>query len=258
MRYKHIFISDIHAGDPHNQNIPNCIKFLDSLEAETVYVVGDNLETHLLQHQPHNTKPDDTLAVLAAFERLKTRHLHLLPGNHDSEIEDMVQAGHSYYQPDFTLRCLPDSLQSQFLKPLQALVRGQLSHHVNIDHGKTHVVHGHRVGILPDALWKIGRFLERHCNVPPTYLNPDQIKTRNQIVKATGFHRRLSSSALKHQCTRVIHGHVHDVGLRAVKGTELICLPDWIEGKGGALVERLDGTHAMIDPQHRVTHTFGL
>ena len=87
LRYRSVFISDVHLGF-RGCSAEYLLDFLQSMEAETLYLVGDIIDLWSLKRsffwpQAHN----EVVRVLLQKARSGTRVIYI-PGNHDSVFRD--------------------------------------------------------------------------------------------------------------------------------------------------------------------------
>lgn len=249
MKYRAVWISDVHLGSRHAQ-VGKLLEFLREVECDRLYVVGDFIDGWLLRRKWYwNDDHNLLIQKLLRKNRKETRVVFLI-GNHDEFLEKFSPIGFG------SVRLVERTV------------------HVALDGRRFLVLHGHQF----DGLTQHNRLLDRIGSV--LY---DQILTLNtalnKIRRRFGFGywsfasylKMQAKSAMKYiadyehsliQFTKrkkmagVICGHIHRPEIRTVEGVLYMNCGDWVENCT-ALVEELDGTFKLIKCHEDIIHSPG-
>ena len=84
LRYRTMWISDVHLGTKASR-APELLKFLTSVHADKIYLVGDIVDLERMKWRP--AFPDAHMAVVAELARQAANGTEVIyiPGNHDHE-----------------------------------------------------------------------------------------------------------------------------------------------------------------------------
>jgi UDP-2,3-diacylglucosamine pyrophosphatase LpxH len=212
-----MWLADLHVGAPTvtTAKLYAMDRFLNTGPAEQYYLLGDVVDRLLQSLWPDRFKPEDVQTVEFYRDILMTNRLaRQIDGNHDTA---------------FSWR---------------ALLEWRDGPDVVHEPGAWIGLHGHR----QDLLWRVAAVLNRLGKRAPRAA----IDRREKLLQLTGFYRRMVRLGRRYGVPMVIHGHVHLAGVTEVDGIKLVCLPDWLDHDGGALVEWHDGHMALVDTNHRV------
>ena len=239
MRYRTIFLSDIHLGTRGCQ-AGMLLDFLERHDADTWYLVGDIVDGWRLRRgwlwpQEHN---DIVQALLAKAH--DGAHIFYIPGNHD----EMMR---SYYGTHFG-----------------GIEVMEMAEHVTADGKRLLVTHGDQFdNIVVNARW-LAHVGDR-AYVMALWLNTwvNRAKrlwggqywslsnwAKQQVKRAVNYISEYES-VLAHEAHRggfdgIVCGHIHSAALREVDGLAYVNCGDWVESCTAA-AERPDGTLVLID-----------
>ncbi len=238
-RYRTLFLSDLHLGARGCQ-VDHLLNFLASLDAETIYLVGDIIDGWRLDHrwywpQSHS----DVLSLLMAKGRTGTRLVYL-PGNHD-----------------------------EFLRPYCGTRTGEMEFANQAIHeaanGKRYLVlHGDCFDrIQQDARWLA--FVGDYAYVAALALNTAVNRVgrglglpywsfsnwaKKRVKGAVNFIGRyeevLARTAREHAVDGVVCGHIHSATIHEDFGLTYVNCGDWVESCT-AIVEHDDGQMEIIE-----------
>jgi UDP-2,3-diacylglucosamine pyrophosphatase LpxH len=238
MKYRAIWISDVHLGSRHSQ-VNAVLDFLRQNESDHLYLVGDIIEGWQLR----NTWfwPDDCNVFIQKLLRRnrKSTRITYLYGNHDEFLEDYK------------------GLRFGSLRLAERVI------HTAADGKRYLVLHGHQF----DGLVHCNRLLERvgsgayelilhlnrHMNRALRRLGFGywsvaaflKAKAKSAVRYVTDFEVAMATLARRNGVDGIICGHIHKAEIRDMDGIRYLNCGDWVENCT-ALVEDLDGTIRLI------------
>lgn len=237
-RYRTIWISDVHLGT-RGCNAEMLIDFLDSVDSETLYLVGDIIDGWRLKKkfywpQSHN----DIVWRILKRARRGTRIVYI-PGNHDEmfrQFTGMKFGGVEIRRAAF---------------------------HTTADGRRLMVLHGdefdavmlaHRwLAVIGDALYHVLMGLNRRINAVRRrfgmpYWSLSKVakhKVKNAVEFISQYEEVVARAALERGVDGVVCGHIHTAEMRNFDGVEYFNDGDWVEGCT-ALVEHADGRMEVL------------
>ncbi|SOC16119.1 UDP-2,3-diacylglucosamine pyrophosphatase LpxH [Rhodobacter sp. JA431] len=236
-RFRTLFLSDLHLG-ARGCRADDILEFLKTVEADTIYLVGDILDIWHPGKVHWGAKQD------AIWEDLTRRHTEgarvvYLPGNHDAALRPGGGGRLDRFE-------CADSLT-----------------HIAADGARYLVLHGDqcdarifrfhlmtRIGSRADAALRAVDAWLRH-------LRPSMergvfellISGVNQLMMVgNGFEQRLAALAKAGNHDGVVCGHFHKAALRESEGITYANCGDWVDSRT-ALVETFDGSLQLIEWQ---------
>jgi len=238
MKYRTLFISDIHLGTVGCQTTP-LIDFLKKNEFEIIYLVGDIIDFWAMKGRIRWR--DDCSEVIRIIMKMahKGTRVYYIPGNHDEIIRKFVgdQFGNIIVlQNAVHVTATGDRYFVTHGDEADAIVRvypviaklGSIAYNMLM-------WLNHQVNNIRSALgWKRWSFSE-------------YIKKRvKDAVKFVGrFEEVLTESAKQHNVVGVIAGHIHTPANKRVNDIQYYNCGDWI-GNLTAVVEHTTGTLELI------------
>lgn len=240
MKYRTIFLSDIHLGTPGCQ-ADLLLDFLSRHEAESYYLVGDIIDAWRIRRkgflwpQAHN---DVVQALLAKAH--DGANIYLIPGNHDEFLRSYLGTHFGGIEvlktADFTAR---DGK------------RYLVTHGDQFD---SVVVNARWLAHLGDRAYDFMLWLNTHIN-RARHLWGGQYWSlskwaKHQVKQAVNFISEyeavLTAEARRGGYDGVICGHIHSAAIRDMDGISYVNTGDWVESCT-AVVELEDGRLALID-----------
>ena len=237
--YKSVFISDLHLGSKHC-NAEKLLKFLDGLETEKLYLVGDIIDGWRLQKKWYWPNKHNKI-VQKLIKIAKRSEVIYITGNHDE-----------------FLRTIPD------INIGEVTVYNRFDH-IGVDGKRYLVTHGdmfdhlmrtrsgrfvmHLGDIAYDGLlylnrlvnvlrkifnrppWSLAKFLKNKAKVAATYIGD--------------FEQEMSTYCKKKGYDGVICGHIHHATIKNFDGVVYMNDGDWCESCT-ALIETKAGTFTII------------
>ncbi|MCZ2720494.1 UDP-2,3-diacylglucosamine diphosphatase [Marinomonas sp. 15G1-11] len=237
-RYRSVFISDVHLGTRACQ-ANHLLDFLNTIECETLYLVGDIIDLYEMQKKAYFTEEHRQIISLIMQKAREGTKVIYIPGNHDAFFRQL--AGQSIAGIDIKLNDIYTSVDGrQFyvshgdefdqvvkISPL-LLAIGDRAHGLMLN--LNNWVNGIRK-LIGRPYWSFANYIKNHIN------------------KAKQFISRFEQAALKsaesHNVDGFICGHIHYASFRLQHG-KLYCNDgDWVEDCS-ALVESEQGVFSLL------------
>ena len=237
--YKSVFISDLHLGSKHC-NADKLLKFLDGLETEKLYLVGDIIDGWRLQKKWYWPNKHNKI-VQKLIKIAKRSEVIYITGNHDE-----------------FLRTIPD------INLGEVTVYNRFDH-IGVDGKRYLVTHGdmfdhlmrtrggrfvmHLGDIAYDGLLYLNRLvnvLRKIFNRPPWSL-AKFLKNKAKVAASYigDFEQEMSTYCKKKGYNGVICGHIHHATIKNFDGVVYMNDGDWCESCT-ALVETKAGNFEII------------
>ncbi|MCD4757768.1 MAG: UDP-2,3-diacylglucosamine diphosphatase [Arcobacteraceae bacterium] len=240
MKYKSIFISDVHLGTKFSQ-ADLLLNFLKNTESENLFLVGDIIDGWAIRrkfkwYQSHSNVVQRILKIAK-----KGTKVHFITGNHDEFIRPFVPL------------ILGDSLEVTNEMTYKALdgkkyliTHGDFFDMVTMtkkwlavlgDYGYDLILHLNLVLMKVFKLfkiktkWSLSKFVKDNVKKSVSFIND--------------YENILSTYAKKNNYDGVICGHIHKAEIRTINDIHYINCGDWVESCS-AIVETFDGKWEMI------------
>ncbi|MEM1132324.1 MAG: UDP-2,3-diacylglucosamine diphosphatase [Pseudomonadota bacterium] len=237
-QYRTIWISDIHLGTK-GCNAEMLIDFLDNVDSETMYLVGDIIDGWRLKKKFYwpSTHNDVVWRVLKRAKR-GTRIIYI-PGNHDEMIRPF--SGMKFGDVEIERAAVHETADGRKLLVLHG------------DEFDT-VMLAHRwLAFVGDALYHFMMGLNHWVNwgrqklgLPYWSLSKTaKHKVKNAVEFISRYEELVSSAAAKRGVDGVVCGHIHTAEIREIDGITYYNDGDWVEGCT-ALVENFDGSMEIL------------
>ncbi len=238
MRYRAIFISDLHLGTPGCQ-AGELLSFLKANDSNFLYLVGDIVDGWQLRRRWHWPQAHNDVVQKLLRRARKGSEVIYVPGNHDEFARQF--GGHRF----------------------GGIEVRQETVHVTADGRRLWVVHGDYfdgviqcakwLAYLGDNLYEFTLRLNRHLNhlrgrfgLPywslSAYLKQKVKKALNYV---TDFEAAVAAEARRRGHHGVVCGHIHRAEMREIDGTLYCNDGDWVESRT-ALVEHFDGRLELL------------
>jgi UDP-2,3-diacylglucosamine pyrophosphatase LpxH len=237
-RYRTIWISDVHLGTK-GCNAELLIDFLDHVDSQTMYLVGDiidgwSLKKKLYWPPTHN----DVVRRILKRARRGTRIVYI-PGNHDEMFRQFT--GLSLGGVEIRRAAFHDTADGRRLMVL---------------HGDEFdaVMLAHRwLAVVGDALYGLLLGLNRWINMARRRLGMPywslakiaKHKVKNAVEFISKYEEVVARAAAARGVDGVVCGHIHTAEFRDFDGIEYWNDGDWVEGCN-ALVEHFDGRMEIL------------
>ncbi len=238
-KYRTIWISDIHLGTK-GCNAALLIDFLDRVDSQTMYLVGDIIDGWRLKKKFY-WPPEHNDIVWRILKRAKrgTRIIYI-PGNHDEMFRQF--SGLNFGGIEIRRAAFHDTADGRRLMVLHGdeFDAVMLSHRWLAFLGDKlyHLMMGLNVGVnsLRKALglpyWSLSK-VAKH-------------KVKNAVEFIGKYEETVARAASERGVDGVVCGHIHTAEHRMFDGIEYWNDGDWVEGCN-ALVEHFDGTMEILN-----------
>lgn len=236
-RVRSVFLSDTHLGCRYSQ-AESLLAFLNQIEPDYLYLVGDILDGWRLQRRWHwQPTYNRILTRLLALGQAGTQ-VRYTPGNHDAFLRDFLH--------DFGFLEIAD----EFI-------------HYTADERRLLVLHGDRfdnVEIRAQWLSVVGAvaydsLMWANCQVNRVrgWLGQESVqmaayvkrRVKRAVTFVSHFEERLARHARESHCDGVVCGHVHTPTVAEQHGLVYFNTGDWVENRS-ALVEYRDGRLELV------------
>ncbi len=237
-RFRTIWISDVHLGT-RGCNAELLIDFLDSVDSEIMYLVGDIIDGWRLKKKfywpaAHN----DIVWRILKRARRGTRIVYI-PGNHDEMFRQFT--GLSFGGVEIRRAAFHETADGR---------------HLMVLHGDEFdgVMLAHRwLAFVGDALYELMMGLSRQVNVVRRWLGLPywslskmaKHKVKNAVEFIYRYEEVVARAAAQRGVDGVVCGHIHTAEFRDFDGIEYWNDGDWVEGCN-ALVEHFDGRMEIL------------
>lgn len=240
MKYKSIFISDVHLGTKFSQaDLLN--DFLKQHESENLFLVGDIIDGWAIRRKFRWYQSHSNVVQRILKKAKKGTSVYFITGNHDEFIRP------------FTPLLLGDSLE----------VTNELEYK-GIDGKRYLVTHGDFfdmitltkkwLAVLGDygyelllnfnfILGKIFKLFRIQTKWSLSKYIKDNVKKSVNFI--SDYESILSKHAKKHNYDGIICGHIHKAEMRDIDGIKYLNCGDWVESCT-AVVETLEGNWEII------------
>jgi UDP-2,3-diacylglucosamine pyrophosphatase LpxH len=238
-RYRTLFLSDVHLGTRNCQAEALC-RFLDQVDAETIYLVGDIVDFWRIKRGAVWTPSQkEVLHRLLMKERSGAR-LVFIPGNHDDELR--VYCGMRFGNVEIERDTMYETASGR-----RYVVMHGDEFDLVVNHARWLAFLGDRGYQL--ALWSNWpiNFVRRRFGLGYWSLSA-YLKSRvKSAVNFIGdFERSLSDEAKRRQADGVICGHIHKAASKPMGDIHYVNIGDWVESCT-AVIENDDGELEVIN-----------
>ncbi len=232
MKYKTLFVSDLHIGSSHS-NIEKITNFLKENEVECIFLVGDIIDGWLLKRRWKWRSADNLFVQKLLRQSRKGVLIVYIVGNHD---EFMTPFQNSFFGNIKVCReAIHDGVRGKYLiihgDKFDGIV-GQWKIFQKMG-GYIYDVSIHFTGLLRvfGIHWSFSSFLKRNA--------------KSAINHITAF-RRIAIKYAKSKSVRgIILGHIHTPEISSDLGIEYMNIGDMVESNS-VLVETIDGEFKLL------------
>ncbi len=241
MKYKSIFISDVHLGTRFSK-AKKLLNFLKHNESENLILVGDIIDGWAIKRKFVWPQTHSDVIQKVLKKARKGTNVHFITGNHDEFIRPFVPL------------VLGDSLN----------ISNELDYK-GINGKKYYITHGDFfdsitmtkkwLAILGDYGYDLLLYLNAGLNFIRQKLGIKKYWSLSKYVKDSvkssvsfinDFESVLSTHAKNKGYDGIICGHIHKAEIRDIDGIEYLNCGDWVENCT-AIVETFDGEFKIID-----------
>ncbi|WP_166041663.1 UDP-2,3-diacylglucosamine diphosphatase [Sphingosinicella sp. YJ22] len=237
-RYRTIWISDVHLGT-RGCNDRMLIDFLDHVDSETLYLVGDIIDGWRMRKRYYWPERHSAIVRRVMKRAIRGTRVIYIPGNHDEMFRQF--AGMNFGGVEIQPKAV----------------------HTTADGRKLLVVHGdefdaivlaHRwLAFLGDWAYRTLMQLNVAVNMFRRFFGMEywslskhaKHKVKSAVSVISRFEEALAHEARSKGVDGVVCGHIHTAEIRDFGGTVYYNDGDWVEGCT-ALVEHADGTMEIL------------
>lgn len=241
MKYKSIFISDIHLGTRFSK-AKKLLNFLKNNESENLILVGDIIDGWAIKRKFIWPQTHSDVIQKVLKKARKGTNVHFITGNHDD-----------------------------FLRPFVPLILGNSLNITNdleyiaLNGKKYYITHGDFfdsitmtkkwLAVLGDYCYDVLLYLNAILNFLRKKLGIKKYWSLSKYVKdnvkssvsfITDFEKVLSNHAKVKGYDGIICGHIHKAEIRKIQNIEYLNCGDWVESCT-AIVETFEGEFKIIN-----------
>ena len=232
-KYRTIWISDIHLGT-RGCNADMLIDFLDHVDSETMYLVGDIIDGWRLKKKFYwpATHNDIVWRLLKRAKR-GTRMIYI-PGNHDEIFRQF--SGLDFGGVAIRRKAIHETADGRRL----LVLHGDEFDAITLAHKwLAHVGDFAYNTLMAANVWV--NTVRRAFNMPYWSLSKHaKAKVKNAVEFISNYEEVVAQAAEARGVDGVICGHIHTAEMRRIGGVDYYNDGDWVEGCT-ALVEHFDG-----------------
>ena len=240
MKYRSIFVSDIHLGTKFSQ-ADRFLDFMRENESENLYLVGDIIDGWAMKRKFRWEQSHSDVIQKVLRKARKGTNVYFITGNHDEFLRPFIPIllgdslmilneadyqginGKRYYVTH------GDFFDSVTMTKRWLAVLGDIGYGLLLNFNHTLNFIRRKFGI--NRYWSLSKYVK------------DNVKQSVSFI--TDFEEILASHAKKQGYDGVICGHIHKAEMKDIKGIEYKNSGDWVESCT-ALVETLDGEWRII------------
>ncbi|MBR0552407.1 UDP-2,3-diacylglucosamine diphosphatase [Stakelama marina] len=237
-QYRTVWISDVHLGT-RGCNAEMLIDFLDHVDSETMYLVGDIIDGWKMRRkfywpEAHN----DILWRLLKRAKRGTRMVYI-PGNHDEMFRQFT--GLHFGGVDIVRRAIHETADGRRL----LVLHGDEFDAITLSHKWL----AHLGDVAYEFMMMLNRWVNawrRTFNMPYWSLSKHaKAKVKNAVEFISNFEEIVAKEAGSRGVDGVVAGHIHTADYRRIDGIDYYNDGDWVEGCT-ALVEHFDGRMEIL------------
>ncbi|VVT20785.1 UDP-2,3-diacylglucosamine hydrolase [Sphingomonas sp. EC-HK361] len=237
-RYRTIWISDVHLGT-RGCNADMLIDFLDHVDSDTMYLVGDMIDGWRLKKKfywpaAHN----DVVWRLLKRAKRGTRVVYI-PGNHDEVFRQF--SGLDFGGISIRRKAIHETADGRRL----LVLHGDEFDAITLAHRwLAHVGDAAYTALMALNVWM--NRARRVFGMPYWSLSKHaKAKVKNAVAFISHFEEVVAHAAGARGVDGVVCGHIHTAEVREIAGVAYYNDGDWVEGCT-ALVEHFDGRMELL------------
>ncbi len=237
-RYRTIWISDVHLGT-RGCNSDMLIDFLDHVDSDTMYLVGDIIDGWRLKKKFYWPQAHNDIVRRIMKRAKRGDRIIYVPGNHDEMFRQFT--GMNFGGVEIRRHAIHETADGRRL----LVIHG--------DEFDAVMLSQRWLAHLGDAAYEITMGLNRWVNrfrrmfgMPYWSLSKyAKSKVKNAVAFITRFEEVVARAAGARGVDGVVAGHIHAADMRTIHGVEYYNDGDWVEGCT-ALVEHFDGRMEIL------------
>ncbi|MDZ7588951.1 MAG: UDP-2,3-diacylglucosamine diphosphatase [Parasphingorhabdus sp.] len=237
-RYRTVWISDIHLGT-RGCNAEMLIDFLDHVDSDTLYLVGDIIDGWQLKKRFYwpDSHNDIVWRILKRAKR-DTKIIYI-PGNHDEMFRQFT--GLHFGGVEIRRSAVHETVDGRRL----LVLHGDEFDTVMLAHRWLAFVGDAAYTWLMRCNWIVNRVRQK-MDLPYWSLSKTaKNKVKNAVEFISRFEELVARAAAQRGVDGVVCGHIHTADKREIQGVQYYNDGDWVEGCT-ALVECDDGTMEIL------------
>ncbi|MEC3911617.1 UDP-2,3-diacylglucosamine diphosphatase [Sphingobium sp. CR2-8] len=244
-RYRTIWISDIHLGT-RGCNAAMLIDFLDNVDSDTIYLVGDIIDGWRLKKRFYwPASHNDVVWRLMKRAKRGTRVVYI-PGNHDEMFRQFT--GMNFGGVEIRRKAIHQTADGRKLLVLHG------------DEFDTIMLAHRWLAFVGDAAYTtlmqlnvVVNAVRRRMGLPYWSLSKmAKHKVKNAVSFISRFEEVVAHEAGARGVDGVVCGHIHNAEMREIEGIDYYNDGDWVEGCT-ALVEHGDGRMEVLHWADEIT-----
>lgn len=238
MRYRTVWISDIHLGT-RGCNADLLIDFLDHVDSDTLYLVGDIIDGWRLKKKFYWPDSHNDIIWRILKRAKRGTRIIFIPGNHDEMFRQFT--GLNFGGVEIRRSAIHETADQRRL----LVLHGDEFDTVMLAHRWLAFVGDTAYTLLMRLNWLVNK-ARRKMGLPYWSLSRmAKHKVKNAVEFIGRFEELVSRAAENRGVDGVVCGHIHTAEMREIKGIQYYNDGDWVEGCT-ALVEADDGTMEIL------------
>ena len=238
-RYRTVFISDVHLGTK-GCKADFLLDFLNSVDAQTIYLVGDIFDGWRLKRSWHWPESHSAVVQTVLKKARKGTRVVYVPGNHDEVLRgytglhfcDIEVVRETIHVGADGLRYLVlhgDQFDGVVKYAKWLALLGDWAYNLMLAANEWFNLARRRLGF---GYWSLSGYLKH--------------RVKNAVQFIANYENAVADEARRQHCDGVICGHIHHAEHRPMHGIVYLNDGDWVESCT-ALVEHLDGRMEILN-----------
>ncbi|WP_242149243.1 UDP-2,3-diacylglucosamine diphosphatase [Sphingomonas sp. BAUL-RG-20F-R05-02] len=237
-RFRTIWISDIHLGT-RGCNAEMLIDFLDHVDSDTLYLVGDIIDGWRLKKKFYWPDAHNDVVWRLLKRAKRGTEVVYIPGNHDEVMRQF--SGLSFGGISIRRKAIHTTADCRRL----LVLHGDEFDAITLAHRWL----AHVGDVAYETLMALNRVVNayrRRFNMPYWSLSKHaKAKVKNAVEFISNYEQVIAEAAGARGVDGVVCGHIHTAEMRDINGVQYYNDGDWVEGCT-ALVEHFDGRMEVL------------
>ena len=237
-QYRTIWISDVHLGT-RGCNAAMLIDFLDHVDSEKMYLVGDIIDGWALRKRFYWPSAHNDIVWRVLKRARRGTDVVYIPGNHDEMFRQFT--GLDFGGVRIKRQDIHETADGRRL----LVLHGDEFDAITLSHRWL----AHLGDAAYEAMMALNRWLNhvrRAFDLPYWSLSKyAKQKVKNAVSFISKFEEVVAHEAAHRNIDGVVAGHIHKAEMREIHGVRYYNDGDWVEGCT-ALVEHYDGTMEIL------------
>jgi UDP-2,3-diacylglucosamine pyrophosphatase LpxH len=237
-RFRTIWISDIHLGT-RGCNAEMLIDFLDHVDSDTLYLVGDIIDGWRLKKKFYWPDAHNDVVWRLLKRAKRGTEVVYIPGNHDEVMRQF--SGLSFGGISIRRKAIHTTADGRRL----LVLHGDEFDAITLAHRWL----AHVGDVAYETLMALNRVVNayrRRFNMPYWSLSKHaKAKVKNAVEFISNYEQVIAEAAGARGVDGVVCGHIHTAEMRDINGVQYYNDGDWVEGCT-ALVEHFDGSMEVL------------